>query len=403
MNLRYICTLSLVPTLCVLLVLLLEFVEEGLAQNPDPLFELPVQLVGFPVIVLSVRLSQFARKLAYSLSPSTYRFAQQTGTPPHPLALDAELAQKQILSAFGPRACIPGGAVPRARVTCCGQRPPCARRRQGQAACRLVGGLEAVLIRKIQGGRLLYFYSAVQQDDLCQLVANPVFNSWIAQGTDLLFLNLTAVDQPFVHVDYDTLAATIDKLPRQENSVVRLKLPLFGYEPLVRRLGHTLLYGHIRLMGNYAESYALLSSDLQRFECRDYRVKVHIFDGEDFATLTSRAERFVMLRLDHLKWSPLPSRMNLIQLCSLVRPQHIHGIVPHHSVGNVPPAPEYLQRFRASYSPQQPQNPRPAAAALSRALPDSRKTAHHVIRKKGLEFLSDDDDDDDDTGMAASD
>ncbi|XP_026849015.1 uncharacterized protein LOC113566654 [Drosophila persimilis] len=260
-----------------------------------------------------------------------------------------------------------------------------------------------VLIRKIQGGRLLYFYSAVQQDDLCQLVANPVFNSWIAQGTDLLFLNLTAVDQPFVHVDYDTLAATIDKLPRQENSVVRLKLPLFGYEPLVRRLGHTLLYGHIRLMGNYAESYALLSSDLQRFECRDYRVKVHIFDGEDFATLTSRAERFVMLRLDHLKWSPLPSRMNLIQLCSLVRPQHIHGIVPHHSVGNVPPAPEYLQRFRASYSPQQPQNPRPAAAALSRALPDSRKTAHHVIRKKGLEFLSDDDDDDDDTGMAASD
>lgn len=69
MNLRYICTLSLLPTLYVLLVLLLEFVEEGLAQNADPLFELPVQLVGFPVIVLSVRLSQFAKKLAYSLSP----------------------------------------------------------------------------------------------------------------------------------------------------------------------------------------------------------------------------------------------------------------------------------------------------------------------------------------------
>jgi len=72
MNLRYICTVALVPTLCVLLVLLLEFVEEGLAQNSDPLFELPVQLVGFPVIVLSVRLSQFAKKLAYSLSPSKF-------------------------------------------------------------------------------------------------------------------------------------------------------------------------------------------------------------------------------------------------------------------------------------------------------------------------------------------
>lgn len=72
MNLRYICTLSLLPTLYVLLVLLLEFVEEGLAQNADPLFELPVQLVGFPVIVLSVRLSQFAKKLAYSLSPGKW-------------------------------------------------------------------------------------------------------------------------------------------------------------------------------------------------------------------------------------------------------------------------------------------------------------------------------------------
>ncbi|BFF97579.1 uncharacterized protein DMAD_05963 [Drosophila madeirensis] len=105
MNLRNICTVSLVPTLCVLLVLLLDYVEQGLAQNPDPLFELPVQLVGFPVIVLSVRLSQFARKLAYSLSPSTYRTRSRRDIA-HPLALDAELAQKQILSAFGPRACI---------------------------------------------------------------------------------------------------------------------------------------------------------------------------------------------------------------------------------------------------------------------------------------------------------
>lgn len=70
MNLCQIFSLTLIPSLYVLFVLLMEFVENGVAQNPDPLFELPVQLVGFPVIVLSVRLSQFAKKLAYSLNPS---------------------------------------------------------------------------------------------------------------------------------------------------------------------------------------------------------------------------------------------------------------------------------------------------------------------------------------------
>lgn len=70
MKLSQIIPLSLIPTLYVLFVLLLEFVEDAAAQNPDPLFQLPVQLVGFPVIVLSVRLSQFAKKLAYSLNPS---------------------------------------------------------------------------------------------------------------------------------------------------------------------------------------------------------------------------------------------------------------------------------------------------------------------------------------------
>ncbi|EDW19078.1 uncharacterized protein LOC6582920 isoform X1 [Drosophila mojavensis] len=105
MNLRYICTLSLLPTLYVLLVLLLDYVEQGLAQNPDPLFELPVQLVGFPVIVLSVRLSQFAKKLAYSLNPNTYRSrSRRDAGQPH--ALDAELAKKEILREFGPQACI---------------------------------------------------------------------------------------------------------------------------------------------------------------------------------------------------------------------------------------------------------------------------------------------------------
>uniref|UniRef100_A0A1A9V445 Uncharacterized protein n=1 Tax=Glossina austeni TaxID=7395 RepID=A0A1A9V445_GLOAU len=142
MNLRQIISLCSLPTVYVVYILLLEYVDKGLAQNPDPLFELPVQLIGFPVIVLSVRLSQFAKKLAYSLSPiyagkritaavvdnakllrnslyvmrtrnlgqgelayeSTYRSRNKRDTAM--LAYNADIAQKEILREFGPRACV---------------------------------------------------------------------------------------------------------------------------------------------------------------------------------------------------------------------------------------------------------------------------------------------------------
>jgi hypothetical protein len=117
-------TKLLLPCCClnyVLVVFLLGLIgttDKAVAQQPS--FELPVQLIGFPVIVMAVRLTNFVKKLGYSLSPRTYMgrnrrsssdysvesSEKETPTVYSDSAINLSIAERQILKELGPKACI---------------------------------------------------------------------------------------------------------------------------------------------------------------------------------------------------------------------------------------------------------------------------------------------------------
>ncbi|XP_012222291.1 uncharacterized protein [Linepithema humile] len=87
--------------------LALTLVTAAPAQD-EPLFELPVQLIGFPVIIASVRIANFLKKLAYSLNPDTYVSRVKRA---HPLILEEEIldvgqVEKKLIAQLGNNVCI---------------------------------------------------------------------------------------------------------------------------------------------------------------------------------------------------------------------------------------------------------------------------------------------------------
>ncbi|KAL0120773.1 hypothetical protein PUN28_008454 [Cardiocondyla obscurior] len=76
-------------------------------QN-EPLFQLPVQLIGFPFIIASVRITNFLKKLAYALNPDTYarRMKREHSLIHDEEILDVDQVEKRLVAELGNNVCI---------------------------------------------------------------------------------------------------------------------------------------------------------------------------------------------------------------------------------------------------------------------------------------------------------
>ncbi|XP_068971103.1 uncharacterized protein [Bombus flavifrons] len=79
------------------------------APGPEePAFHLPVQLIGFPVITAAVRITNFVKKLAYSLNPETYvnRVRRDLPLVHDEEILDVSQVEKKLISELGSNVCV---------------------------------------------------------------------------------------------------------------------------------------------------------------------------------------------------------------------------------------------------------------------------------------------------------
>ena len=86
---------------CFLILTVFEFTSTGVYGQD---FEVPVQLIGFPVIMIAVKLSNFVKKLAYAVNPSTYhKRGKRSAFPDEMNVMEVE---RKLIEEMGEKFCV---------------------------------------------------------------------------------------------------------------------------------------------------------------------------------------------------------------------------------------------------------------------------------------------------------